>query len=157
MFFSPPRSSKPKIGVFCFLILEAREASALEMPESHENTLVIKTESIQVGKIYLELGIQLLFYFFYYFRKCWYFSYLLPLLLFCDSKAPPYNYTFQIYSKKTGLAASGVRCANFQQRGIEVMAPNHPVFYEATGSMSLGAGRKKQGFRRQRYSRLANS
>ena len=57
MFFSPPRSSKPKIGVFCFLILEAREASALEMPESHENTLVIKTESIQVGKIYLELGI----------------------------------------------------------------------------------------------------
>ena len=68
MFFSPPRSSKPKIGVFCFLILEAREASALEMPESHENTLVIKTESIQVGKIYLELGsgepVAMLFFYF---------------------------------------------------------------------------------------------
>ena len=69
MFFSPPRSSKPKIGVFCFLILEAREASALEMPESHENTLVIKTESIQVGKIYLELGNQLLCCFFILFPQ----------------------------------------------------------------------------------------
>lgn len=32
---------KPKSGVFCFLITEARETTALEMPD-HENTFVLK-------------------------------------------------------------------------------------------------------------------
>lgn len=40
-FYSPPKSLKPKSGVFCFLITEARETSALEMPD-HENTFVLK-------------------------------------------------------------------------------------------------------------------
>lgn len=40
-FYSPPKSLKPKKGVFCFLITEARETSALEMPD-HENTFVLK-------------------------------------------------------------------------------------------------------------------
>jgi hypothetical protein len=40
-FYSPPKAAKPKSGVFCFLITEAREATALEMPD-HENTFVLK-------------------------------------------------------------------------------------------------------------------
>ena len=32
---------KPKSGVFCLLINEARETTALEMPD-HENTFVLK-------------------------------------------------------------------------------------------------------------------
>ncbi|KAI5695803.1 hypothetical protein M8J76_005423 [Diaphorina citri] len=43
-FYSPPKSLKPKKGVFCFLITEARETSALEMPD-HENTFVLKAEN----------------------------------------------------------------------------------------------------------------
>lgn len=43
-FYSPPKSLKPKSGVFCFLITEARETSALEMPD-HENTFVLKAEN----------------------------------------------------------------------------------------------------------------
>ena len=35
------QSFKPKSGVFCFLIHEARETTALEMPD-HENTFVLK-------------------------------------------------------------------------------------------------------------------
>ena len=48
VFFGPPKCLKPKSGVLAILITEAREASPLEMPESHENTLVIKTESLEV-------------------------------------------------------------------------------------------------------------
>lgn len=35
---------KPRNGVFCFLIIEARETTALEMPD-HENTFVLKAEN----------------------------------------------------------------------------------------------------------------
>lgn len=35
---------QPRYGVFCFLIIEARETTALEMPD-HENTFVLKTEN----------------------------------------------------------------------------------------------------------------
>lgn len=40
-FYSPPKAQKPRSGVFCFLISEARETIALEMPD-HENTFVLK-------------------------------------------------------------------------------------------------------------------
>ncbi|XP_021939259.1 SH2B adapter protein 1 isoform X2 [Zootermopsis nevadensis] len=43
-FYSPPKAVKPKSGVFCFLITEARETTALEMPD-HENTFVLKAEN----------------------------------------------------------------------------------------------------------------
>ncbi|RZF37123.1 hypothetical protein LSTR_LSTR015313 [Laodelphax striatellus] len=43
-FYSPPKADKPKSGVFCFLITEARETTALEMPD-HENTFVLKAEN----------------------------------------------------------------------------------------------------------------
>lgn len=43
-FYSPPKSVKPKSGVFCFLIREARETTALEMPD-HENTFVLKADN----------------------------------------------------------------------------------------------------------------
>lgn len=43
-FYSPPKSQKPRSGVFCFLITEARETTALEMPD-HENTFVLKAEN----------------------------------------------------------------------------------------------------------------
>ncbi|GIY70733.1 SH2B adapter protein 2 [Caerostris darwini] len=43
-FYSPPKSVKPRSGLFCFLITEARETTALEMPD-HENTFVLKTEN----------------------------------------------------------------------------------------------------------------
>lgn len=45
-FYTPPKMSRPKTGVFCFLISEARETTALEMPDK-ENTFVIKTENHQ--------------------------------------------------------------------------------------------------------------
>ncbi|RWS23849.1 SH2B adapter protein 1-like protein [Leptotrombidium deliense] len=52
-FFSPPKSVKPKCGVFCFLITEARETTALELPDQ-EHTFVLKAENqmeyvIEVG------------------------------------------------------------------------------------------------------------
>ncbi|KAL4223274.1 signal transducer [Mactra antiquata] len=40
-FYSPPKSVKPKSGLFCFLITEARVTTALEMPD-HEHTFVLK-------------------------------------------------------------------------------------------------------------------
>lgn len=45
-FYSPPKAPKPRSGVFCFLILEARETTALEMPDK-ENTFVLKAENQQ--------------------------------------------------------------------------------------------------------------
>lgn len=43
-FYSPPKAQKPRSGVFCFLITEARETTALEMPD-HENTFVLKADN----------------------------------------------------------------------------------------------------------------
>lgn len=43
-FYSPPKSTKPKSGVFCFLITDARETSDLEMPY-HQNTFVLKADN----------------------------------------------------------------------------------------------------------------
>uniref|UniRef100_T1IQ70 SH2 domain-containing protein n=1 Tax=Strigamia maritima TaxID=126957 RepID=T1IQ70_STRMM len=43
-FYSPPKAVKPRSGVFCFLIIEARETTALEMPD-HENTFMLKAEN----------------------------------------------------------------------------------------------------------------
>ncbi|XP_045173945.2 SH2B adapter protein 1-like [Mercenaria mercenaria] len=40
-FYSPPKSVKPKSGLFCFLITEARVTTALEMPD-HEHAFVLK-------------------------------------------------------------------------------------------------------------------
>lgn len=45
-FYSPPKAPKPRSGVFCFLILEARETTALETPDK-ENTFVLKAENQQ--------------------------------------------------------------------------------------------------------------
>lgn len=45
-FYLPPKSSKPSSGIFCFLITEARETTALEMPD-HENTFVLKADNNQ--------------------------------------------------------------------------------------------------------------
>ncbi|XP_064460985.1 SH2B adapter protein 1-like [Ornithodoros turicata] len=42
-FYAPPKSVKPRSGVFCFLVNDARETTALEMPD-HENTFVLKAE-----------------------------------------------------------------------------------------------------------------
>lgn len=42
-FYSPPKAMKPRSGVFCSDIIEARETTALEMPD-HENTFVLKTQ-----------------------------------------------------------------------------------------------------------------
>ena len=49
--FWPRSTSKPKIGVFCVLITEARETSALEMPDK-ENTFVIKVELEKYIRVY---------------------------------------------------------------------------------------------------------
>lgn len=43
--YSPPKASKPKAGMLCLLVAEARETSALEMPD-HENTFVLKADGI---------------------------------------------------------------------------------------------------------------
>ena len=43
--FSVFQAVKPKSGVFCLLINEARETTALEMPD-HENTFVLKVYHI---------------------------------------------------------------------------------------------------------------
>jgi hypothetical protein len=45
-FFSPPKASKPKNGVFCFLLTEARETTAMEMPD-REATFVLRAEGHQ--------------------------------------------------------------------------------------------------------------
>ena len=45
-FYSPPKMSRPKTGMFCVQIREARETTTLELPDK-ENTFVLKTESGQ--------------------------------------------------------------------------------------------------------------
>lgn len=45
-FYVPPKSQKPHKGVFCFLIIETRETTALEMPDQ-ENTFVLKADNNQ--------------------------------------------------------------------------------------------------------------
>ncbi|KAL8599972.1 hypothetical protein ACOMHN_038971 [Nucella lapillus] len=42
-FYTPPKSLKPRNGLFCMLIQEVRETSALEMPD-RENTFVLKAD-----------------------------------------------------------------------------------------------------------------
>ena len=42
-FYSPPKVSRPKFGVSCLLIAEARETTALELPDK-ENTFVLKSD-----------------------------------------------------------------------------------------------------------------
>ncbi|XP_064612966.1 SH2B adapter protein 1-like [Liolophura sinensis] len=41
--YTPPKSVKPRSGIFCFLIQEARETTSLEM-QDHEHTFVLKGE-----------------------------------------------------------------------------------------------------------------
>ncbi|XP_011190940.1 SH2B adapter protein 1 isoform X2 [Zeugodacus cucurbitae] len=43
-FYTPPKSTKPRSGVFCFLISEARKTTRLEMPD-RENTFVLKADN----------------------------------------------------------------------------------------------------------------
>lgn len=43
-FYTPPKSTKPRSGVFCFLISEARETTTLEMPD-RLNTFVLKADN----------------------------------------------------------------------------------------------------------------
>lgn len=42
-FFSPPKSTKPRNGIFCFLIHEVRRATPLEVP-GKDNTFVLKAD-----------------------------------------------------------------------------------------------------------------
>ena len=60
--FWPRSTSRPKTGVFCVLITEARETSALEMPDK-ENTFVIKVNKVNAAalKILLFLRIMISF------------------------------------------------------------------------------------------------
>ncbi|KRX27441.1 SH2B adapter protein 2 [Trichinella nelsoni] len=45
-FYSPPKASKPKNGIFCFLITEVRETTVLETPDC-EHTFVLKAENLK--------------------------------------------------------------------------------------------------------------
>eukprot|EP00094_Tigriopus_californicus_P004667 TCALIF_04490-PA protein Name:"Similar to Sh2b2 SH2B adapter protein 2 (Rattus norvegicus)" AED:0.24 eAED:0.24 QI:138/0.75/0.8/1/1/1/5/102/651 len=55
--YSPPKASKPKAGMLCLLVAEARETSALEMPD-HENTFVLKADGIGMSAANQEYVIE---------------------------------------------------------------------------------------------------
>ena len=58
MLFSLFQSAKPKTGLFCFLITEARVTTALEMPD-HENAFVLKVMLPLRGQKYFNIALIL--------------------------------------------------------------------------------------------------
>ncbi len=63
-FYSPTKSIKPKCGLFCFLITEVRETTALEMPDE-EHTFVLKVCFISI-LIDFFLYSQFIYFFFHF-------------------------------------------------------------------------------------------
>ena len=58
-FFSPPKASKPKTGVFCVAINEARETTALEMPDK-EATFVLRVKHLHHNHHYCIITITMI-------------------------------------------------------------------------------------------------
>eukprot|EP00095_Tigriopus_kingsejongensis_P004331 maker-scaffold551_size138509-snap-gene-0.22 protein:Tk04331 transcript:maker-scaffold551_size138509-snap-gene-0.22-mRNA-1 annotation:"sh2b adapter protein 2" len=55
--YQPPKASKPKAGMLCILVMEARETSDLEMPDQ-EHTFVLKADGIGMSSACLEYVIE---------------------------------------------------------------------------------------------------